>query len=103
MKMVNKKKAMDLVSKGALLVDMRSPVDYRDGSIKGSVNLPLKNFTNKLIGLKKDQKVVIFGKTINDPDVKSACGYADQLGIGGNIFVTEYKQLLDEAEIDKNY
>lgn len=99
MKMVNKKKAMDLVSKGALLVDMRSPVDFRDGSIKGSVNLPLKNFTNKLIGLKKDQKVVIFGKTVTDPDIKSACGYADQLGIGNNIFVTEYKQLLDETDV----
>ena len=95
MKLVNKEKTHKLIDKGALLVDMRSPVDFRDGSIKGSVNLPLKNFTNKLIGLNRNQKIVLISKTINDPDIKSACGYADQLGFS-DIFVTEYKQLLDE-------
>ena len=57
MKLVNKDRANKLVDKGALLIDMRSPIDFRDGHIQNSVNLPLKNFTNKLIGLKRNQKI----------------------------------------------
>lgn len=94
MRFADKVKVNELVKKGALLVDMRSPVDFRDGSITGSVNLPLRNFTNKLMALKKEQKIVIITKAVSDGDVKSACGYADQLGFS-NVFVTEYKQLLD--------
>lgn len=97
MKLVNKERTHKLVDKGALLVDLRSPVDFRDGAIKGSVNLPLKNFTNKLIGLNRNQKIVLISKSITDPDVKTACGYADQLGFG-DVFVTEYNQLLEPVE-----
>ncbi len=97
MKLVNKDRANKLVDKGALLIDMRSPIDFRDGHIQNSVNLPLKNFTNKLIGLKRNQKIVLISKSVADPDVKTACGYADQLGFG-DVFVTEYNQLLEPVE-----
>lgn len=97
MRMINRNKAMDLVSGGALLVDMRSPVDFRDGSITGAVNLPLKNFLNKIVGLDRKKKIVIFGRTVNDPDLKNACNYAEELGFQ-NLFVSEYKQLANKPE-----
>ena len=40
MKRINKERATQLIEKGATLVDMRSPVSFRDGHIKGAVNLP---------------------------------------------------------------
>lgn len=95
MKLINKKRVFDLVEKGALLVDMRSPVDFRDGSIPKAVNLPLKNFLNKITGIQRKQKIIIFGKSISDQDIKSACNYAEQLGFE-NLYVSEYKQLVEE-------
>lgn len=92
MKRVNKEKAEQLVNKGAMLVDMRSPVDFRDGSIKGATNLPLKNFLNKIVGLNRKQKFVLFAKSIDDADLKNAINYAEQLGFT-DLFIAEYKQL----------
>lgn len=94
MKLVNKNKTFELVNKGAMLVDMRSPVDFRDGTIKGAVNLPLRNFVNKLASFNKKQKIVIFGRNITDEDLKIAFNYAERLGFV-NVFVTEYRQLAD--------
>lgn len=98
MKRVNKEKVFQLVGKGALLIDLRSPVDFRDGSIAGATNLPLKNFLNKIVGLNRKQKLVIFSEGIDDPDLKSATNYAEQLGFS-DLFVTEYKQLAKEDEV----
>jgi hypothetical protein len=92
MKRVNKERAIQLVNKGAMLVDMRSPVEYRDGSIAGAANLPLKNFLNKIVGLNRKQKFVLFSGAIDDPELGTASNYAEQLGFP-ELFVTEYKQL----------
>lgn len=92
MKKVNKEKAFTLVKKGAMLVDMRSPVDFRDGSIPGAQNLPLKNFLNKIVGLDRKQKFVLFARDIEDNDMCNAVNYAEQLGFT-ELFVSEYKQL----------
>lgn len=95
MKLINKKRVFDLVEKGAMLVDMRSPVDFRDGTIPKAINLPLKNFLNKITGIQRNQKIIIFGKSISDQEIKSACNYAEQLGFE-YLYVTEYKQLAEE-------
>lgn len=100
MKKVNKERALALVTKGAMLVDMRSPVDFRDGSIPGAQNLPLKNFLNKIVGLDRKQKFVLFAREIEDKDMRNAVNYAEQLGFT-ELFVSEYKQLAkpDETEV----
>ena len=97
MKKVNKEKALQLVNKGAMLVDMRSPVDFRDGSISGATNLPLKNFLNKIIGMNRKQKFVLFARDINDADMRNAANYAEQLGFP-ELFISEYKQLSKQDE-----
>lgn len=93
MKRINKEKATQLLEKGAVLVDMRSPVSFRDGHITGAVNLPLKNFTNKLMGTSdKKTKFVLYGTTHQDSDIMHGLNYAEQLGFT-DMFVTDYETL----------
>lgn len=93
MKRASKNKVEKLVASGALLVDMRTPIEYRDGSIKGAVNLPLRNFVNKITGMNRKSKIVIFGTTLDDPDLKHGFNYAEQLGFT-EVYTTAYNQLL---------
>jgi rhodanese-related sulfurtransferase len=91
-KFANKERVSQLVGRGAMLVDMRSPVAFRNGSIDGSVNLPLKSFLNQLAGLDKKTKLILFSDTSEDADVKTGINYAVQLGFN-NLFVSEYREL----------
>lgn len=93
MKKASKNTIERLVSKGALLVDMRSPIEFRDGSIPGAVNLPLKNFLNKILGMDRKTKIIIFGKTIDDPDLIQGFNYSNQLGFT-DVYASGYNQWL---------
>lgn len=93
MKKISKKALESAVKKGAFLVDMRSPVDYRDGTISGAVNLPLRNFLNKIIGMDRKTRIVIFSKTGRDVELSQAYNYAEQLGFE-NISVSSYEELI---------
>lgn len=93
MKKITKEKVASLLAKNAKLVDIRSPVAFRDGTVAGAVNMPLKNFLNYLLGLKPTEKVVIFSDTYNNDDLRSIEAYANQLNKTANIFVTTYKEL----------
>ncbi|HNR17843.1 MAG TPA: rhodanese-like domain-containing protein [Chitinophagaceae bacterium] len=49
----------ELVSNGAIIVDVRSPGEYKAGHIPGSKNFPLDNIRSKVAELKKINKPVI--------------------------------------------
>ncbi len=49
----------ELVNNGAVIIDVRSPGEYKSGHIKGSKNFPLDNIRNKVNDLKKLNKPVI--------------------------------------------
>jgi rhodanese-related sulfurtransferase len=49
----------ELVSKGAIIVDVRSAGEYKAGHIPGSKNFPLDNIRSKVEDLKKLNKPVI--------------------------------------------
>jgi rhodanese-related sulfurtransferase len=49
----------ELVSNGAVIIDVRSPGEYKSGHIKGSKNFPLDNIRSKVNDLKKLNKPVI--------------------------------------------
>jgi rhodanese-related sulfurtransferase len=49
----------DLLSKGALIVDVRTPGEYSDGHINQSINIPLNALPQKLNDLKKKNKPII--------------------------------------------
>lgn len=49
----------ELVSRGAMIVDVRSAVEYRSGHIPGSRNYPLDEIRNRIEDLKKANQPVI--------------------------------------------
>jgi phage shock protein E len=47
-----------LVAGGAVIVDVRTPEEYRGGHIRGSLNIPLQNLQGNLSKLKKDKVII---------------------------------------------
>jgi phage shock protein E len=52
-------KVSDLLQRGALIIDVRTPEEYKAGHIKESVNIPLNNIPNKVNELKRKNKPII--------------------------------------------
>ena len=48
-----------LISQGAVIVDVRTPVEFKSGHIKGAVNIPLDQVKSKVADLKKKGKPII--------------------------------------------
>jgi rhodanese-related sulfurtransferase len=48
-----------LVNAGAIIVDVRSPMEYKEGHIAGSKNFPLDSIRSHISELKKTGKPVI--------------------------------------------
>lgn len=48
----------ELMASGAVVVDVRTPAEYKDGHVIGSINLPLQTLGNNLNKLKKDQVII---------------------------------------------
>lgn len=49
----------DFVSKGAIIIDVRTVGEFRDGHIKGSKNIPLDNIFSKVNEIKRLEKPII--------------------------------------------
>lgn len=48
----------ELVKGGAQIIDVRTPGEYQNGHIKGSLNIPLQNLQNNFSKIKKDKPVI---------------------------------------------
>ena len=53
-------KAREAVSNGALIVDVRTPKEFRQKHIKGAVNLPIEEIMKGNIFLPKDREIVVY-------------------------------------------
>jgi phage shock protein E len=49
----------ELVNNGAVIIDVRSPGEYKAGHVQGSKNYPLENIRSKIAEVKKMGKPVI--------------------------------------------
>ncbi|MCF8258906.1 MAG: rhodanese-like domain-containing protein [Flavobacteriales bacterium] len=49
----------ELLAQGALIIDVRSPEEYREGHITKSVNIPLNRIPDKVTELKRKNKPII--------------------------------------------
>jgi len=77
--LIDKKKAQNLVSKGAMLIDVRDAVAYRDGTIPGAVHMPLRRIS-ELIKHPKSTCVILFGVSNDDENLVAAVNYVRQFG-----------------------
>lgn len=73
------KKAKALVDKGAMLVDVRDPVAYRDKAIAGSVNLSLRQISS-LVKHPKNTKIVLVGDPTDQSTLQAASNYLINYG-----------------------
>lgn len=48
----------ELITNGAVIIDVRSPDEFRQGNIKGSINIPLQVIVQKNAQITKDKKVI---------------------------------------------
>ena len=54
-----------LVNGGAFLVDVRSPGEFAEGNVKGSVNIQLDQVQNQLAKFKDKEYIVVFCRSGN--------------------------------------
>ncbi|RXK47642.1 rhodanese-like domain-containing protein [Aquirufa rosea] len=47
-----------LIKSGAKVVDVRTPAEYRQGHVKGSINIPLQTISSQLSKLKKEDTII---------------------------------------------
>lgn len=54
-----------LVNDGAFLVDVRTPGEFAEGNVKGSVNIPLDQVQDQLAKFKAKENIVVFCRSGN--------------------------------------
>jgi len=54
-----------VIEAGAFLVDVRTPSEFADGHVKGSVNIPLDNLTNEIVKFRDKKNIIVFCRSGN--------------------------------------
>lgn len=54
-----------VIKEGAYLVDVRTPGEFADGHVKGSVNIPLDRIQSQLTSFKGKKNVIVFCRSGN--------------------------------------
>jgi phage shock protein E len=57
------KDLVEVLGKGAFLVDVRTPAEFSGGSVKGAVNIPLETIPRQLAKFRNKQNIVVFCKS----------------------------------------
>ncbi|TFG98548.1 rhodanese-like domain-containing protein [Candidatus Thorarchaeota archaeon] len=78
-KQIGASRAREYITKGAMLIDVRDPVSFRDSSLPGAVNVPLRQLSS-LIREPKTRKLIFFGESDGDDTLRAAINYAYQFG-----------------------
>ncbi len=54
-----------IIEEGAFLVDVRTPAEFAEGNVKGSVNIPLDVISNQIKKFKGKKNIVVFCRSGN--------------------------------------
>ena len=49
---------MELVQQGAIIIDVRTPAEYKQGHVQKSINVPLNELSNYIGKLKKESVII---------------------------------------------
>jgi len=63
-----------------LLLDVRTPEEYRQGHIPGSINLPLDRLQSGLSNVLPDKQARVFVYCLSGSRSQSACSYMSRVG-----------------------
>jgi phage shock protein E len=61
----NNKNLKALIKNGAFLVDVRTPNEFANGSVKGAINIPLDKIETQLGKLKNKEQIIVFCRSGN--------------------------------------
>ena len=50
---------------GAIIVDVRTPAEYKSKHIKGAINLPIRELHNTYVRLPKDKEIIVYCRSGN--------------------------------------
>ena len=53
-------KLSEAIEAGAFLVDVRTPLEFKSGSVKGAINIPLDSISGQLHRFKGKNHIVVF-------------------------------------------
>jgi phage shock protein E len=72
---------------GAIIVDVRTPEEFRDGAYPGAKNIPLSDLGPRLGEIPKDKPVVLYcasgARSSSAARAMKQAGYADVINAGG--------------------
>lgn len=91
---VNGTKAKRMVASGAKLLDVRDAVKFRDGTIPGAVNLPLRRIS-EMQRYDRRTKFVLFGDGPEDEDALQAAKYLGLYGFS-DVYILDSKEAWDK-------
>jgi len=72
---------------GAIVVDVRTPDEFRDGAYPGAKNIPLSDLGRRLAEIPKDKPVVLYcasgARSSSAARAMKQAGYSDVINAGG--------------------
>ena len=75
------------IAAGALVIDVRTAAEFRDGAYPGAVNIPLAILPAKLMELSRDKPVVLYcasgARSGQAMRLMKAAGFTDVINAGG--------------------
>ncbi len=85
--------ARALVERGAQLVDVREPQEYRQGALPGAINVPLPVIQRALHLLERDNPVLVYCATGRRSGIAKYLletqGFSEVHNIGSRAFITD--------------
>lgn len=88
---ISSKKAKQLADKGAVLIDVRDPVSFRDGTIPGAANMSLRQLPI-IAKHPKTTTIVVIGSEQDPATLNAALNYLTNFGFGKVHVVTSIEK-----------
>jgi phage shock protein E len=83
----------EVLSEGGQLIDVRSPVEFSQGSLNGAINMPIENFQYLKDDIDTDKPVLLYCRTGARSEMVKK--YLNQLGFDHVHNIGGYRQFMD--------
>jgi phage shock protein E len=75
------------IEAGAIIIDVRTPEEFRDGAYPGARNIPVSNLGTRLAEIPKDKPVVLYcasgARSASAARAMKQAGFVDVINAGG--------------------